>query len=69
MGIDFRHDQGNFGVHAEGAAIVDDYRAGGSRRRGELQAAGGAGREKGHLNALKGIFGEAFDLHRFAIKI
>ena len=50
VGVDLRHDQGNVGVHAEGARVVDDDRAGGCGDRAPLPRNAGRRARKHNLD-------------------
>ena len=54
--IDFRHHQRHGIIHAEGAGIVDEHRAGGFDGRCKLLGQGIAGRAKHNIHTLEGLF-------------
>ena len=66
LGVHLRHDQRDAVLHAEGAGVVDDDRAGRDRRRRELLADRPAGGEEGDLHVLEAVLGQLFDRVRLA---
>jgi hypothetical protein len=71
--INFRHDERDIRVHAEGAGIINDYATGLRGDRSEFLRDAAAGTEECDVDAFESVFGEfphrqlrALERHRLA---
>lgn len=68
MGVDFRHDERDLVVHAEGGGVIDYDGACGGGVWGELFADVATCAEQGDVDAFEGIWGEFLDGDGFAFE-